>query len=91
MEVHRWLSRTDGPGVDHPDLLVVDLDPPERSELAALRATARAVRDLFALVGLTPYRRRLARLKDDPRAGMRGAAAPVGAARRALDTRTAQD
>jgi bifunctional non-homologous end joining protein LigD len=55
IELHRWLSRADGPGVDHPDLLVIDLDPPAKPALDALRATARATRDLFTEIGLTPY------------------------------------
>ncbi|MGI5132110.1 non-homologous end-joining DNA ligase [Pseudonocardia sp. CA-107938] len=55
VELHRWLSRADGPGVDHPDLLVIDLDPPADVDVAALRATARAARELFDAVGLTPY------------------------------------
>jgi bifunctional non-homologous end joining protein LigD len=55
VELHRWLSRADGPGVDHPDLLVIDLDPSAAVELGALQAAARSTRDLFAAVGLTPY------------------------------------
>lgn len=55
VELHRWLSRADGPGVDHPDLLVIDLDPPSKPDLDALRATARAARDLCTEIGLTPY------------------------------------
>lgn len=53
VEVHRWLSRADA--VDRPDLLVLDLDPPAGHDLAALRATARAARDLFEQIGLSPY------------------------------------
>jgi bifunctional non-homologous end joining protein LigD len=55
IELHRWLARADGPGVDHPDLLVIDLDPAASVELAALRDAARATRDLFTAVGLSPY------------------------------------
>ena len=55
VELHRWLARADGPGVDHPDLLVIDLDPAATVELAELQAAARATRDLFAAVGLAPY------------------------------------
>jgi bifunctional non-homologous end joining protein LigD len=55
VELHRWLARADGPGVDHPDLLVIDLDPAAAVGLADLRRAARATRDLFAAVGLTPY------------------------------------
>jgi bifunctional non-homologous end joining protein LigD len=53
VEVHRWLSRTDA--VDNPDLLVLDLDPPTPRDLGALRRTARAVRDLFDKIGLSPF------------------------------------
>lgn len=53
VEVHRWLSHADA--VDDPDLLVIDLDPPERRDLAVLRRTARTTRDLFGAVGLEPF------------------------------------
>jgi bifunctional non-homologous end joining protein LigD len=53
VELHRWLSTADD--LDHPDLLVIDLDPPRRRDLAALRRAARATRDLFGEIGLTPY------------------------------------
>ena len=53
VEVHRWLSHADA--VDRPDLIVVDLDPPARGDLTALRRTARATRDLFGEIGLTAF------------------------------------
>lgn len=53
VELHVWPSRVDKP--EHPDLLVVDLDPPEGVEVATLRGIARQVRDLYSSVGLTPY------------------------------------
>jgi len=53
VEVHRWLSRDDD--LDRPDLLVIDLDPPRRRDLGVLRRAARATRDLFGEIGLTPY------------------------------------
>ena len=53
VELHRWLSRADD--LDRPDLLVIDLDPPPRRDLAVLRRAARATRDLFGEIGLTPY------------------------------------
>lgn len=53
VELHRWLSRADD--LDHPDLLVIDLDPPRRRDLAVLRRAVRATRDLFGEIGLTPY------------------------------------
>lgn len=34
---------------------MIDLDPPADADLAALRATARATRDLFTAIGLMPY------------------------------------
>jgi len=52
IELHRWLSRADD--LDHPDLLVIDLDPPRR-DLATLRRAVRATRDLIGEIGLTPY------------------------------------
>jgi bifunctional non-homologous end joining protein LigD len=53
LELHRWLSRADR--LDHPDLLVVDLDPPSGGERSVLRDTARATRDLFGELGLAPF------------------------------------
>lgn len=53
VELHRWLSRADA--LDHPDLLVIDLDPPPRRDLAVLRSAVRATRDLVTKIGLTPY------------------------------------
>lgn len=53
VELHRWLSRADE--LDHPDLMVIDLDPPKRRDLTVLRRTARAARDLLGEIGLTPY------------------------------------
>jgi bifunctional non-homologous end joining protein LigD len=53
VELHRWLSTADD--LDHPDLLVVDLDPPKRRDLATLRKAARATRDLLGEIGLHPY------------------------------------
>lgn len=41
--------------LEHPDLLVLDLDPPERASLAKLRELTRRTRDLLADLGLTPY------------------------------------
>ena len=53
VELHRWLARADD--LDHPDLLVLDLDPPHRRDLAVLRRAVRATRDLIGEIGLTPY------------------------------------
>ncbi|WP_214367855.1 non-homologous end-joining DNA ligase [Pseudonocardia sp. H11422] len=53
LEVHRALSRVDA--LDRPDLMVIDLDPPERADLAALRRAARRARDLLDAIGLVPF------------------------------------
>lgn len=53
LELHRWLSRTDA--LDDPDLLVIDLDPPDGGDLDELRRAVRATRDLFGEIGLVPY------------------------------------
>lgn len=43
--LHAWLSRTDR--IDHPDMLVVDLDPPGVKDFEAARAAALRVRALL--------------------------------------------
>lgn len=53
IELHVWPSTTDAP--EHPDRLVVDLDPPEGTGVAALRSVARLVRELYETVGLAPF------------------------------------
>jgi bifunctional non-homologous end joining protein LigD len=53
LEFHIWPSRVDS--LDHPDRLVIDLDPPEGTAVATLREVARQARRLFDSVGLTPY------------------------------------
>jgi bifunctional non-homologous end joining protein LigD len=50
--LHPWLSRTDR--IDHPDLMVIDLDPPGR-DFEAARRTALRVRELFYELGLACY------------------------------------
>jgi bifunctional non-homologous end joining protein LigD len=49
---HLWLSRTDR--LDHPDQLVVDLDPPGR-DFEPVRRTALRCRDLLEELGLVPF------------------------------------
>ncbi|NHA68897.1 non-homologous end-joining DNA ligase [Phycicoccus flavus] len=49
---HTWLSRR--PELDHPDLLVVDLDP-SGSDLAAVRRAARVVGEALDDLGLVPF------------------------------------
>jgi bifunctional non-homologous end joining protein LigD len=53
IELHTWPSIVDDP--EHPDRLVIDIDPPDGTELATLRTTARQVRDLCKKVGLVPF------------------------------------
>lgn len=53
LELHRWLSRAGD--LDKPDLLVIDLDPPDGVDPAVLRATARATRDLLQQLDLVPF------------------------------------
>jgi bifunctional non-homologous end joining protein LigD len=53
IEFHIWTSTKDC--VDCPDRLVVDIDPPAGTEVTELRAVARAARELFGSVGLTPF------------------------------------
>ncbi|MGV9760685.1 non-homologous end-joining DNA ligase [Streptomyces tricolor] len=52
LTLHRWLSRTDrAGGPDHPDRLVLDLDPPG-DDFAAVREAAGWLRELLDDVGL---------------------------------------
>ncbi len=53
LEFHIWLSTVDA--VDRPDRLVLDLDPPDGTPVAALRDTARRVRDRYTELGLTGF------------------------------------
>lgn len=52
VSLHPWLCRTGGLG--HPDLLVVDLDPPG-DDFAAVRDAARACRELFEEIELPSF------------------------------------
>jgi bifunctional non-homologous end joining protein LigD len=53
IELHIWPSTVDD--LEHPDRLVIDIDPPDGVEVATLRAIARQLRDLFTSVGFTPF------------------------------------
>lgn len=53
LEFHIWTSTLDA--LNNPDLLVLDLDPPEQATLRKLRELTRRTRDLLAEIGLTPY------------------------------------
>lgn len=52
LELHRWLATS--PAFT-PDLLVIDLDPPESASVQDLRAAARTVRDALDDAGLVPF------------------------------------
>lgn len=49
---HTWLSRGDRP--QHPDRMVIDLDPPD-DDFASVRDAARITGDFIRELGLTPY------------------------------------
>ncbi|MCE7010907.1 non-homologous end-joining DNA ligase [Kibdelosporangium philippinense] len=53
IEFHVWLSTADK--LDHPDRLVIDIDPPDGTPVATLRSVARRLRKAFRSVGLVPY------------------------------------
>lgn len=53
LEFHVWLSRVEAP--DRPDLMVLDLDPPDGIGLSELRAAVRSTGELFDRLGLTPF------------------------------------
>jgi bifunctional non-homologous end joining protein LigD len=52
LTLHIGLSRADG--IDHPDRLVIDLDPPGR-DFARVKAAARQARRLLEALGLVPF------------------------------------
>jgi bifunctional non-homologous end joining protein LigD len=52
VEIHVWPSRSDRPR--HPDRMILDLDP-STDDFAAVRAAARAARDLLEQAGLAAY------------------------------------
>ena len=49
---HVWLSRVDD--LEHPDLLIWDLDPPQ-DDIGRLRDAARLLRDLLEEINLAPF------------------------------------
>lgn len=53
LEFHVWPATADD--LERPDLLVLDLDPPDGESIAGLRELARRTRDLLADLDLTPY------------------------------------
>ena len=50
---HVWLSRADR--IHQPDRIVIDLDPPEGSDFAAVRRGARTAGELLREIGLEPF------------------------------------
>lgn len=53
LEFHIWISRVGA--LDKPDLVVIDIDPPDGKQLAELRSVARRARDVFLAFGLEPF------------------------------------
>ncbi len=53
IEFHVWLSTMDD--LEHPDLMVIDIDPPTGVPVRTLRAVARRLAGVYREVGLTPY------------------------------------
>jgi bifunctional non-homologous end joining protein LigD len=53
IEFHLWPSTVDN--LDRPDLVVLDIDPPDGVTVAELRKVARRARDLFDELGLTAF------------------------------------
>jgi bifunctional non-homologous end joining protein LigD len=53
LEHHIWLSTVDH--LERPDLLVIDLDPPDDADVAELRDVARRVRKLYERLGLAAF------------------------------------
>lgn len=53
IEYHIWSSTVDD--LEHPDMVLIDIDPPDHVTVADLRDIARLVRDVYAAAGLTPY------------------------------------
>ncbi|WIV54493.1 non-homologous end-joining DNA ligase [Amycolatopsis nalaikhensis] len=53
IEYHIWSSTVDD--LEHPDMVLIDIDPPDHVTVADLREIARLVRDVYTAAGLTPY------------------------------------
>lgn len=53
LEFHIWTSQVGT--LDKPDLLVIDIDPPDGKGVGELRSIARRARDVFIALGLEPF------------------------------------
>lgn len=53
IEFHVWPSTVDS--LENPDRMVIDIDPPDGSDVGELRSVARRLRDLFESVGLAAF------------------------------------
>ncbi|MGH3950016.1 MAG: non-homologous end-joining DNA ligase [Pseudonocardiaceae bacterium] len=53
LEFHIWPSRVGA--LDKPDLMVIDIDPPDGKQVGELRSVARRARDVFLALGLEPF------------------------------------
>ncbi|GAB3157505.1 non-homologous end-joining DNA ligase [Amycolatopsis stemonae] len=53
IEYHIWSSTVDD--LEHPDMVLIDIDPPDHVTVADLRDIARLVRKVYEAAGLTAY------------------------------------
>ncbi|MEC3976704.1 non-homologous end-joining DNA ligase [Amycolatopsis sp. H20-H5] len=53
VEFHIWTSTVDA--LEKPDLVVIDIDPPEGVTVKELRGIARGASQVYEAIGLTPY------------------------------------
>ncbi|WP_410570822.1 non-homologous end-joining DNA ligase [Amycolatopsis sp. cmx-4-61] len=53
IEYHIWSSTVDD--LEHPDMVLIDIDPPGHVPAGELREIARLVRDVYTAAGLVPY------------------------------------
>ncbi len=53
IEFHIWSSTVDD--LEHPDTVLIDIDPPDNVTVADLRAIARLVKKVYEAAGLTAY------------------------------------
>ncbi|WP_344481372.1 non-homologous end-joining DNA ligase [Glycomyces endophyticus] len=53
VEFHVWPATVDD--LEHPDRLVIDIDPPDGTDPRTLHRVARRLRDVYTEIGLTPF------------------------------------